>query len=462
MIFSPSRHVGVAVGPRSVTVVTLARTLPAMAPGTAVRRPLSGGIEGADWPALAEVLSGVREELGVEEATAHVALLGGLARTKVLDLPPAGRDELRRLLEGSAGRYFPRTPGRSVVADTLPGAAAARTPGGSSASNAEAPDAPEPAAACPAVCADRVAVEAVISALRRAGFRPGAVTAGGWALTRGVLSLSNRSGHGSVAVEARSGDWNERIVLRDGRPLRFEPLRPEDPAGAERPPPGTDGGSVTVRRDPDAPGGAELMEPSTLDAGGVAAWGALVMREDGPLLLPPELRRRWRRRIRWRAGGLVGVAVALLALGAGLHLWGIAREAEAVGARRDAMSAEVAEATRARNALDDLAEVLESFAALEAGRVSRTRILALLAEELPPGTYLRSLRVDGPSVELTGISPSAPSLVPALEEVTGVTEAVLLSTRRAPGTDGEEFEIVMTMEPDPAPGGGAVAPGGTP
>jgi hypothetical protein len=85
------------------------------------RAPLDASpTEGANWPSLASVLSGLARELGVTGGRLAISLMPPLAEVRQLDLPPMRDEDLTRLLSRNPARYFVGARGPQIVGASAP------------------------------------------------------------------------------------------------------------------------------------------------------------------------------------------------------------------------------------------------------------------------------------------------------------------------------------------------------
>lgn len=450
-----ARHrvrLGLAVGPDRVVAVEVRATLRGLRPGRLESRALAPLAGRREWLELAQALREILGAWGADGGTASVAVLRPLAHAKRIAAPRVRRQELRRLVTRGVRRYFLiETDG--VVAD------AARL--GRRASRG--------LAAAIAACAPDDVVEAIEGAVTSAGLRPRLITSASLALAQAVATLPAASRRGRLLLAVRSADWCEGIALDGGAPVLLEPwpaavradgdarlLRLAEQAfgdAGEARALVWAGAEPSLRPVTEAGAGRPLSarSPLRLEPVSAAAFGAAIAREDVPALHREPLRRDMRRRIMRRIAGLVAVAAAALAVGAGLYLWGLERELAAVQAARRAMSAEVAQALHVRRAADAIRGRLDAVASVEATQMRWTPVLAALAQTLPDSAYLVSLVADEGNLTLSGLGTSVPSIVPALEAVPFFTDVTL--TQASSGGDPgqrQRFDLTLTLSRVPA------------
>lgn len=415
-----SPPLGAALGVDGLTVVSGRAGPGGFRPREHRRRTLASGPAPEGWPELERALTELREELELEadhRPELHLALLPPLARARVVELPAADREALRKLAGREAGRHFLSVPD-DPVADAWP---LERARGGP--------------VSCVLACADGPAVAAAVAAVRAAGFRPGLAAPAAWTAAEGAAALEAELRSGSVRLRLRAGDRTLELSLEEGRLSAVRALGPG--AGDDE---AVDGSAVRTV-DADHPLGG-------LDASGLAAFGALVAPEEGPALLPPGARERWRRRRRARAGLLAAVAALLLAAAGWLHLRGLDRELAAVEARRAAVAPSVAEAEAARGAALRMGELLDGLAGLPRPGPAWSRVVAEVGRRMPRSAYLRVLDAAGDDgLRLSGTARSPSTLVPRLAASPLFTDVTLASVSRSPrgAAGGDAFEITLRL-----------------
>lgn len=426
----PTTELGLAVAPGELVAVSVQRGLTGPSPDRVFRRPLDAAPDEGGWPALASALRELRGRLEAgDEARvrAHLALLPPLGRAKVVRLPAARREALRRLATREADRHFLPAP-REPVGDAVPLERKSDGPVRSL-----------------VTCAEKPVVDAVLAALEAADVQAGLATPAAWSVAEGVRALAPGRAEGETTLEIRGDTWRQDLRLEDG-----------DFVSVAAAPAGVDEEAVAP-----APGGGdeETRSRATLRLDGrgdelqglgpeaVAAFGALVQPEDGPLLLHGDARDRWRRRGRVRAGALSAAAVGLLAVAGLVHLRGLDRELEAVARARAAIADPVAEASTARDAAERMGDLLGSLRDLRPDGASWSEVVAELARTLPSSAHLDRLSVTDRGLVLSGSARSPSSLVPRLEDSPLLEGVSLESVSRSGGQGPDAFQIVLRLSP---------------
>jgi hypothetical protein len=449
-------HLGLAIAPDRIVAVELTKRLTGMRPGRVHARSLAPPEDDGTRPDLTEAIADLLNAIGARRGTASIALLRPLAQAKVISAPPLTRRDLRLLVTRNARRYF-ITGTDPVVADALRSGVRRR-------------EKPTPAVA---TCADAGQIEAIHRSVTQGGLHNDFITAAPLALAEAIRLHVPDARRGPVVVAVCSRGWCEGITLSDGTPYRFEPWTE---TGAAEPPDlaariaqtafGEAGGTEpTVRaivvapsaeRKPivdevrrelgddliDLPASVQELEPAAM-----AAYGAVLMREDAPALLPQPVRRDRQRRIRRRVGALAAAAVVMLSVSAGLHLWDLRRELEAVAASRQVLAPRVSEILELRRSLHTVNTIVDGVAKFEESAVHWTPVMAALAEALPESAYLVSMTADGIELRLAGVAEVASLIVPALEASPLLREVSLTVARRSGGAQGgEQFDVGLALE----------------
>jgi type IV pilus assembly PilN-like protein len=132
-----------------------------------------------------------------------------------------------------------------------------------------------------------------------------------------------------------------------------------------------------------------------------------------------------RARLAKRLAGIAAAVIAIVvcATGPAIRARYVAADAERqlasmTGARRDAL------ATSRQLAAD--VRSINAVAAFERGRSSATLLLAQLADALPTGAAVLTLRADSSGVTVTALAPRAAELVQDMEEIPGVEQSTIV------------------------------------
>ena len=201
----------------------------------------------------------------------------------------------------------------------------------------------------------------------------------------------------------------------------------------------------------------ETLRASTGQGAGPEVW---VCPDAGaPIVLPgfgEGRRERAEQRLRRLCGVLLALALllaALIALTPSLQLWlraadasrqhaELARQARPVLAQRESL-------VQANEAMGKLSSILQQ-------RIDPLRVLEVLTRELPDGSALQSLRMQGDTVTISGVANDAASLMQRLGQMPGLRDvrAPAPATRHA-GAAFETFTIAFQLDPGKFAAGGA-------
>jgi Tfp pilus assembly protein PilN len=445
------------VAPDHVVVARLRRSGGSLRVIEALECPLPP--MGADgWPELEDALRELGAVLGACGGTADVALLRRLAHAKVIPLPPVRRDELALLVRRNARRHF-AVRDEELVADGV------RIPG------------PRSAALAPtlAACAPLSVVEAVAAACAGAGFRVGKIVPGPAALAEVVRSRLSLARGGRVAALTAGVLGIDLVLMESGIPVRVQPLAAPAEGGAAAAMErlahalmnaeedgcavaaivvcgsGDEADALRHAIHADEQYGARLASApgvEELPAAALVALGAALARPSVPLLLPPAILAQRARRATLRTRAMSAASAVLLATAAGLHLWGLHRELDAIDARRAEIAPAVARAREMRANVDGVRTRLAAIAALENEGDDWTGAIAALAAALPDSAHIRSLATDSVGVRVAGLARSAAEVVPALEAHPRFEHVSLAApVRFEQGDAGERFDVVAELKP---------------
>jgi Tfp pilus assembly protein PilN len=450
-------HLGLAIGVDRVVAVEVRHGPTGLRPRRVHRYDLTAGPAGGAWPELRDALERLEAAIG-GRAVASVALLGDLARTKVVSLPPVPRHEQRQLIARNASRYFLDLPQR-VVADVAPLERARR-------------GAP---ARVMAACAEAAVVDAVIGALADAKLAWTSLTTASPAVLAGALALVPVLRRTSSVLAIHSRGWCEGIAVQRGRPsavIAWSPAEPEAIADlAAGLADAAFGGVGSTHRHPvvlvsdagreealaawQASGTLGPLAPrvlAALEPAALAAFGATLTCFRTPQLLPEVMRPVTRRHELRRALVLAGAAALVVLLAGAAHLWGLNRELAAVRAARAAEAANVREALALQRDLNALQERLVAIGVAENSGRPWTAVLASLARSLPDSAYLVSFSADSGALRLDGVASGAASVAQALQRSSVLRDVTLVTAFRQGGTDdNERFALTMNVSADGAP-----------
>lgn len=394
-----TRRIGVAVAAESLTLVVHGQQ-----PVT-VAWTRAAGLEAALRPLAAR--------FGASGAVS-VAILPPLGTTRLIELPRLTARERRALLVRDVERHFPEASGAQEV-EAVP-VRAARGRQLVRASRAEA---------------------ALIEEIERA------VAAAGWTVDR-VVPADLAWG---AAARASAKDARGVIVVYDGvwRAIRLGR-----------------GGVELVRRSPvalDAAAAASLLDvpapnvvvlnAATGDADAAVIAARFAADPTAGLLRSEEARRASAaRNRRWARRALLAAAALFLA-SAGLEIWGLHRELDAVRARRDEIRPAVVEAMAARDAMTAVTDRLATLDSADRAAPRWSTVIAALAEQLPRDAYLSAFRATADTIRLEGTAAQATGVFEALQRAPWMTsvraEAPIRQESDASGGSAERFALAAQI-----------------
>ena len=143
----------------------------------------------------------------------------------------------------------------------------------------------------------------------------------------------------------------------------------------------------------------------------------------------------------------LAIAVGLLAI-ATLVSWPLAQQVRLGAIEREivALKPRAEAALRTHDQQHKEAERSTAILRLRAGRPPMVAILDMLTREVPDGSWLQSLSVNGREVVLEGLSPSAATIALALERSGGLTGITFRSPiTREPASGLEHFQLGATL-----------------
>jgi len=442
--------VGLAIGTDQLTAVIVTRRVwPPASERVVHRRRLRSEPNGGTWSELAEALTELRDRLPPDVTTVDVSMLPPLSRAKVLTLPPARRQTLRRLMKAEAPRHF-LDSSEPLVAD------ATRLTTGRT-------FAPVP---CLAVCAPQDCVDAILAALRQAGLTPGFVTAGVPAILEAVRIFGPGNVDGARTISWYCGDRTISVRTVVGRPeavfmgSRDVPSRPgPEPDGRRSIDEEDDfealdlsghrksGGREDGQGDVPARGLLQHFGPD-----GLAACGALLLRDDGPSLLPDSEYRLWLRRLRRRAMLLTFAGFGMLLCGGWAGLAAERGQLQALRGERDALNPAVQRVRSQLGALRRSEALVADVGRVVSGTPRPLVVLEDLSEALPHSAYLASFQLHGSQGRITGWGLSPSTLLPRLARLPAADDFEIAQVGpEATGSDVQPFAFTFSADPGRTP-----------
>lgn len=194
---------------------------------------------------------------------------------------------------------------------------------------------------------------------------------------------------------------------------------------------------------------------------------AFTAQDERPVVLQgwgEDQRVRAGQRRRHMAYGLLAVMLAMLAAMAITPTAQLRLRAIEATHAHEAMQRKTADIVGKREAYLHAVERIDAVRGLLAERTEPMRLLEVLTEALPDGTYLQSLRVQGLKATVQGLTPDAAALMQSLGKVRGFKEVKAPSAAvRNPGATADSFIIELQLDPAllsqfPAPPAVAPAP----
>jgi hypothetical protein len=365
------------------------------APGRPVRSiPLSDGrLEGLG--------TDVRDIVGPGPARVEVALLPEVCQVRRVSMPPLTRAERRAVLERTLTRHLPGS-GPWAFGDEA-GAGGALV-----------------------VAAPLDLVLALQRGLAQPGLRLGAV--------RAAYQAWLAAADGAATTLVVTANRLELVHATDGRirSVRRMPrsLTPGDAVAGMSP-------HVTLDQDPEA----------------MAA--AFATRASGPEIVTADAFARRERIARGVVRRLTGIAAGLALLAAGLAWWGTWREVTALRAAREAHAPAVARALAVRERVTRLDERLAALDPSRSTNPAWSRVVADLAEHLPPTAFLTAFRGAGDSVSLEGYAREAGPVLEALRQAPAVAALRATAPIRREGGPGDaavdRFVLGLRLAPRGTP-----------
>jgi hypothetical protein len=379
--------------------VALGRTGAWVAPAWRGAPPTREGIRLLQAAGIEALVTEVREAVGPAAATLDIVLLPELYQLRRIALPPLSPAERRAVLERTVGRYLPAHGpwafGAQPATEGIVIAAASRD--------------------------DVIAIERAVSG---AGFRLGSVR---------------------PAIFAWLAAARPARYVMIGTPARIELVdAPGGRIGAVRRLPRTLADPGTVRElvpegVPDEAGPVSLIaherDARMIDAALVghvalrdvtrglapeALAAAFATRAGGPEIVTADTHARRERTVRRVTRGLAAIAAGLVVLAGAAGWWGQWREVRALRGARAAQAAEVVAALALRERVTHLHDRLAVLDPDPERERAWTRVLADVADHLPPGAFLTAFRAAGDSVSLEGYARESGAVLDALREAPAV------------------------------------------
>jgi hypothetical protein len=405
--------------------------------------------DGSSWPSLASALGDLAKAVGTTDGSLAIALLPPLTEVRRIELPPLSRDDLHQALSRHAARYFVQARTPQVVGATIAGK---RTRG-----------APTPVIAASASAR-------LIATLRAAAEQAGwsvesiAPAESAWAAAAVSLwpALARQDGVALIA----SSDRTDLVQISAGRLTGMRRFR----AGA------ADAGMIA-----DAlPAGARVglagddiprrALSAELKRAGVSLATALGDHasdaNDAPLLaahfagdeIGPTLRSidvvaLVGNRARRAAWTLWVAAAVILVAAAGVHLWGLRHQLQAIRAERERLRPQLASTLMGRSTADVMSRHLATLDGIERSSPQWSQIISALSAAVPEEAYLTAIRGRQDSLIVDGLAEHAARVFDALQNSNVLLDvksaAPVRREQQEDGTALDRFTIAGRLAPPP-------------
>lgn len=411
-------HVGIALSADRLVAV-----LPGDSPASPWTRPLTPtGDPAVTWPDLAEALGALRLAVGGTRpgGALHVALLPPLGELRRVELPGLSIVEARQVLRREPSRYLAR------AADSAPMELEVEGEGWRQSSPFTL------------LAASRAIVDGIHAAAQQAGWRLAGIVAaeGAWGAAASLLPAKDDADR---ALLVCLDDRVELVRVEDGHVLtvRRLPVAANNAAslvqslvrGADGSPPAS---VVVVGESPLAeelcltlatPGTSTQRDagPGTWHDSPALLAARFATRASGPSLLPDSERALLAHNARRANVVRFAAAAALLVAAAGIQLWGLSREHDAIVAERARLREPVTRALAVRDSLGQVANRLATIRSASASSPRWAPLLVALSTRLPDDAFLLSLRADRDSLRLEGEAARAEGVFDALRGLQGFT-----------------------------------------
>lgn len=403
--------------------------------------------DGIGWPSLVSALSSLAGAIGATDGTLAISLLPPLTEVRRLELPPLNDVELQRLLARNASRYFVNARGAQVVGATIAGR---RVRG-----------APTPVLATSA-SARQVAM--IRTAAQQAGWNVASVAPAESAWAAAALAIwlafARQSAWGIVALADRTDlmqfDAGRLVGVRRFRAGAGDAAMIVDAIG----PSARIGiiGAQAARREL----GGALASHSATVAALTGEWASAAEhpellaahfagREIGPVLRGEEAVVVERARAQRAAWIVAAAAVVVLALAAGVELWGVHRQLDLVRAERERIRPQMASTLLGRTTVDATSRSLAALNAVDRDAPYWSTIITTLSQAITEDAYLTAIRARNDSLVVDGLAEHASRVFDALQRSNVVVDVKSAApVRRELQDDGnalDHFTISARVPP---------------
>ncbi len=375
--------------------------------------------DASSWPSLAFALGELSRLFGDTGGARElaVALLPPLTEVRRLELPPLKDDELHRLLVRNASRYFVNARGPQMVGAQP---AASRTRG-----------APAPVVAA---AASARLVAAVMNAAEQAGWRVRSVSPAESAWAGAALSLWPSFARQAGWVALAQPDRTDLLQLEQGRLVgvrRFRAGESDASLIAE-----TVGSGAKLGVVGDGASWRQLGDSITKHNISIASltkdWrdtdsinslaAEFAGREAGPVLRSEDALSTDQARDRHTAWLVGAAAAAVLALAAGVELWGVHHQLRHVREEREQLRPQIASTLTGRTTIDATSRHLASLSTIERGSPHWSSVITELSQAITDDAYLTAIRARGDSLIVDGLAEHASRVFEALQRSKMLTD----------------------------------------
>jgi hypothetical protein len=405
-------------------------------------------MDGVSWPSLVSALSVLAGEIGTTEGILAISLLPPLTEVRRLELPPLNDIELQRLLARNASRYFVNARGAQIV--------------GAAAAGRRVRGAPSPVVAASA-SARQIAM--IRTAAQQAGWTVASVAPAESAWAAAILAIWPVTARQSAWGMVGQPDRTDLLQFEAGRLVGVRRFR----AGA------SDAGMIVDAMGPAARVGvigaaaARRELTAALADHGVTIhslsgeWARAAEtpdllaahfagREVGPVLRGEDVVIVERARAQRAAWIVAAAAVVILALSAGVELWGVHRQLAIVRAERARIRPQIASTLLGRTNVDATSRNLTTLGAVERESPRWSSVITTLSEAITDDAYLTAIRARKDSLIVDGLAEHASRVFDALQRSNAVVDVKSAApVRRELQDDGTALDHFTISARVPAP-----------
>jgi hypothetical protein len=406
--------------------------------------------DGITWPSLISAFSNLAQAVGTTDGILAISLLPPLTEVRRLELPPLNDVELQRLLARNASRYFVNARGSQVV--------------GAAVAGRRARGAPTPVVAT-AASARQVAM--IRTAAQQAGWTIASVAPAESAWAAAVLAIWPAFGRQAAWGLVAQAERTDLMQFEGGRLVgvrRFRGGAGDVPMIIDAIGPSARVGIIGVqaqRREL----AAALADrgitatPLTGEWAGAAEKPELLAahfagREIGPVLRGEEAVVVERARAVRAAWLVAAAAVLMLAVSAGVELWGVHRQLRIVRTERERIRPQIATTLLGRTTVDATSRNLAALNAVDRDSPHWSSIITTLSQAITEDAYLTAIRARSDSLVVDGLAEHAARVFDALQRSNVVVDVKAAApVRRELQDDGtalDHFTISARVPPPKA------------